>query len=234
MCLEAYHDALHRFDGQLGARSIRVVCTGHHGKRHQSAPSLRLSDEAGRRSRADPQTARRARQSNASRYRARAVRNLLRLARPPRLTERPPSSSSDSGRQAPAESCSHRRMIMGLYARYIGPKFVSCLCSMEDVTAERERIIPLARGVVLEIGMGSGLNLPFYNPDQVTKVIGVDPNQAFLRLGEARQQASPVPLEIIRAPAEALPLEAASVDTVVITYTLCSVDEPEQALREVR
>jgi SAM-dependent methyltransferase len=125
-------------------------------------------------------------------------------------------------------------MIMGLYARYIGPKFVSCLCSMEDVTAERERIIPLARGVVLEIGMGAGLNLPFYNPDQVTKVIGVDPNQAFLRLGEARQQASPVPLEIIRAPAEALPLEAASVDTVVITYTLCSVDDPEQALREVR
>jgi SAM-dependent methyltransferase len=125
-------------------------------------------------------------------------------------------------------------MIMGLYARYIGPKFVSCLCSMEDVTAERERIIPLARGVVLEIGMGSGLNLPFYNPDQVRKVIGVDPNQAFLRLGEARQQASPVPLEIIRAPAEALPLEAASVDTVVITYTLCSVDDPEQTLREVR
>jgi len=123
---------------------------------------------------------------------------------------------------------------MGFYARYIGPKFVSCLCSMEDVTAERERIIPLAHGVVLEIGMGPGLNLPFYNPDQVTKVIGVDPNQAFLRLGESRRQASPVPLEVIRAPAEALPLEAASVDTVVITYTLCSVDDPEQALREIR
>ena len=123
---------------------------------------------------------------------------------------------------------------MGFYARYIGPKFVSCLCSTEDVTAERERIIPLAHGVVLEIGMGPGLNLPFYKPDQVKKVIGVDPNQAFLRLGESRQQASPVPLEIIRAPAEALPLEAASVDTVVITYTLCSVDDPEQALREVR
>lgn len=123
---------------------------------------------------------------------------------------------------------------MGLYARYIGPKFVSCLCSTEDVTAERERIIPLAQGVVLEIGMGPGLNLPFYNPDRVTKVIGVDPNQTFLRLGESRRKASPVPLEIVSAPAEALPLEAASVDTVVITYTLCSVDDPEQALREVK
>jgi SAM-dependent methyltransferase len=125
-------------------------------------------------------------------------------------------------------------MIMGLYARYIGPKLVSCLCSMEDVTAERERIIPLARGVVLEVGMGPGLNLPFYNPEQVTKVIGVDPNQAFLKLGESRRQVSPVPLEVIQAPAEALPLDDASVDTVVVTYTLCSVEDPEQALREIR
>ncbi len=123
---------------------------------------------------------------------------------------------------------------MSIYARYIGPKVVSCLCSSEDITAERERMIPQARGVVLEIGMGPGLNLPFYNPDQVTKVIGVDPNQAFLSLGEARHRASPVPLEIILAPAEALPLEAESIDTAVITYTLCSVSDPELALREVR
>jgi SAM-dependent methyltransferase len=123
---------------------------------------------------------------------------------------------------------------MSIYARYIGPKFVSCLCSTEDIVAERRRIIPQARGVVLEIGMGPGLNLPFYDPDQVTKVIGVDPNRAFLNLGKARQGASPVPLEIILAPAEALPLDSASVDTAVITYTLCSVDDPEQALKEVR
>src|SRR5690349_3232385 len=62
--------------------------------------------------------------------------------------------------------------IMSLYSRYIGPKIVSCLCSMDDITAEREQIIPLARGIVLEIGMGPGLNLPFYDPLQVTKVIG--------------------------------------------------------------
>jgi SAM-dependent methyltransferase len=123
---------------------------------------------------------------------------------------------------------------MGLYSRYVGPKFVSCLCSMDDIAAERERVVPLARGVVLEIGMGPGLNLPFYDPGKVTKVIGVDPNQAFLSLGEARHRVSPVPLKIIQAPAEALPLEDASADTAVITYTLCSVEDPEQTLREVR
>jgi len=123
---------------------------------------------------------------------------------------------------------------MGIYSRYIGPKFVSCLCAMDDISAERERVVPLARGVVLEIGMGPGLNLPFYNPLLVTKVIGVDPNDAFLHLGEARQRSSQVPVEILLSPAEALPLADDSVDTAVITYTLCSVEDPEQALREVR
>ncbi|WP_414473590.1 class I SAM-dependent methyltransferase [Microvirga sp. M2] len=105
---------------------------------------------------------------------------------------------------------------------------------MDDVTAERERVIPLARGVVLEIGMGPGLNLPFYNPLHVTKIIGVDPNDAFLHLGEVRHRSSRVPLEIMRAPAEELPLSDDTVDTAVITYTLCSVDDPELALGEVR
>lgn len=123
---------------------------------------------------------------------------------------------------------------MGFYSRHIGPKFVSCLCSADDISAERERVVPLARGMVLEIGMGPGLNLPFYNPVQVTKVIGVDPNDAFLHLGAERHRNSPVPVEIIRAPAEALPLRDDSIDTAVITYTLCSVEDPEQALREIR
>ncbi|HZW46766.1 MAG TPA: class I SAM-dependent methyltransferase [Microvirga sp.] len=123
---------------------------------------------------------------------------------------------------------------MNIYSRYIGPKIVSCLCAMDDITAERERVIPLATGVVLEIGMGPGLNLPLYNPLTVTKIIGVDPNDAFLHLGATRHRNSRVPLEIVRAPAEALPLRDGIVDTAVITYTLCSVDDPEQALREVR
>ena len=126
---------------------------------------------------------------------------------------------------------------MGIWTlRPYRPEIVkSALCSMEDISAQPERrSCPWASGIVLEIGIGPGLNLPFYNPEQVTKVIGVDPYAAFLSLGEERREASLVPLEVIRAPAEALPLEDDWVHTAVVTYTLCSVDDPVQALKEIR
>jgi ubiquinone/menaquinone biosynthesis C-methylase UbiE len=123
---------------------------------------------------------------------------------------------------------------MGFYARHIGPRFVSCLCAMEAIANERQKVVPQASGVVLEIGIGPGLNLPLYEPSRVMRVIGVDPGTDFLKLGRERQGRAPVPLGIIQAPAEALPLADNSVDTAVITYTLCSVEDPAQALREVR
>ncbi|GEO14957.1 class I SAM-dependent methyltransferase [Microvirga aerophila] len=123
---------------------------------------------------------------------------------------------------------------VGFYARHIGPRFVSCVCSMAAVANERKKVVPHASGVVLEIGIGPGLNLHLYDPARVTRVIGVDPIAAFVSLGVERRRRSPVPLEMIQAPAEALPLETRSIDTAVITYTLCSVDEPAQALSEVR
>jgi hypothetical protein len=64
---------------------------------------------------------------------------------------------------------------MGFYARHIGPRFVSCLCSMRDISEEREKVVPEASGVVLEIGIGPGFNLEFYDPAKVVRVIGVDP-----------------------------------------------------------
>lgn len=123
---------------------------------------------------------------------------------------------------------------MGLYARYIGPRFVSCLCSMQDITEERLKVIPHASGVVLEIGIGPGLNLPLYDPSRVESVIGVDPGANFLRIGSERHATSRVPLKIIEAPAEALPLPDASIDTAVVTYTLCSVEDPKRVLAELR
>jgi ubiquinone/menaquinone biosynthesis C-methylase UbiE len=123
---------------------------------------------------------------------------------------------------------------MGLYARHLGPRLVRCVCSMEDVRREREKVVPLAVGIVLEIGIGPGLNLPLYDPARVERVIGVDPNESFLRLGRDERSRCAVPLEIVVAPAEALPLEDASIDTAVVTFTLCSVDDPLQALAKVR
>src|SRR4051794_19134212 len=123
---------------------------------------------------------------------------------------------------------------MGLYERHIGPRLVRCLCGMADISAEREKLVPRAVGTVLEIGFGPGLNLPFYDPGRVTRVIGVDPNQPFLRLDEPQQGAARVPLESRQAPAEQLPLEAASVDTAVVTFPLCSVQDPVRCLSELR
>lgn len=123
---------------------------------------------------------------------------------------------------------------MGFYERHIGPRFVRCVCAMANIAAEREKIVPRATGTVLEIGFGPGLNLPFYNPAQVSRVIGVDPNEPFLKLGAAQRRAAKIPVEIRCAPAESLPLEDASVDTAVITYTLCSVQDPMRCLSEVR
>jgi SAM-dependent methyltransferase len=123
---------------------------------------------------------------------------------------------------------------MGLYDRYIGPRIVSCLCSLEDVTEQRRLVLPKAHGVVLEVGIGSGLNLPHYDPSKVTRVIGVDPGEGFLALGKERCSSARVPLELIHAPAENIPLDDNLADTAVLTYTLCSVSNPEQALREIR
>lgn len=123
---------------------------------------------------------------------------------------------------------------MGLYNRYVGPRIVSCLCAMQNITEERAKIVPQATGVVLEIGIGPGLNLPLYDPARVQSIIGVDPGADFLRIGTERHANSRVPLEIIKAPAEALPLSNASIDTAVVTYTLCSVDDPARVLTELR
>jgi ubiquinone/menaquinone biosynthesis C-methylase UbiE len=92
--------------------------------------------------------------------------------------------------------------------------------------------VPQASGVVLEIGFGPGLNLSHYDPGKIERVIGVDPNEGFLRLGSGARP--PVPMEVFRAPAEAIPLPDDVADTAIVTYTLCSVEDPARALGEVR
>lgn len=98
---------------------------------------------------------------------------------------------------------------------------------------QRAKLVPLARGRVLEVGIGSGLNLSFYDPAQVTKVWGLDPSPELARMARAAAGEVPFDVELVTAAGEEIPLEGRSFDTVVLTYTLCTIPGVEPALREV-
>jgi len=102
-----------------------------------------------------------------------------------------------------------------------------------EATRLRAAHVPAARGVVLEVGIGSGLNLPFYTRD-VTRLYGIDPSKELLAMAKEKASAVPFPVELFNQEAERIPLAAASVDTVVITWSLCSIANPAAALREMR
>ena len=102
-----------------------------------------------------------------------------------------------------------------------------------DVARLRAMQIPAARGTVLEVGIGSGLNVPFYT-SAVTRLYGVDPSAELLAMARGRAAAAPFPVELLEQDADRIPLHDASVDTVVVTWSLCSIAKPEDALREMR
>lgn len=122
---------------------------------------------------------------------------------------------------------------MNLYDRKILPHVLNFAMRQEVLLPFRRRVIEAARGRVLELGVGSGLNLPLYGSD-VTSVTGVDPSVSLLSMAQARATSAIVPVELIEASAETLPIETASVDTIVTTWTLCTIPEAVQALREAR
>ena len=122
----------------------------------------------------------------------------------------------------------------GFYDRRIAPLFVHNGCSMAAFKAMRARVVPKAEGIVLEAGFGSGLNLSFYDPRKVDRLIGIDPDPSMLRIAEKAQDETDIPIEIVTAGAESMPVESNSVDTVVVTYALCTIPDPEAALGEIR
>lgn len=122
---------------------------------------------------------------------------------------------------------------MGLYRRYVLPALIDVAMRSKVVRVERARYVPAARGEVLEIGVGSGLNIPIYGP-QVRKLHALDPSPELLRMARRRARGAAFPVELLSASAEAIPLSGASVDTVVATWTLCTIPDPVRALREMR
>jgi ubiquinone/menaquinone biosynthesis C-methylase UbiE len=123
---------------------------------------------------------------------------------------------------------------MPLWSDRVLPHLIDTACRSRAILEERRRWIPRAHGRVLEIGIGSGLNLVFYDPDRVERIIGIDPSPPLLARAEVRARKTEVPVELVEAAAERLPLPDASFDSAVITYTLCSVADPVHALDEIR
>ncbi len=122
---------------------------------------------------------------------------------------------------------------MSLYGRYVLPRLTDLVMGRVADAEERARLVPLASGVVVEIGIGSALNLPFYGPD-VERVHGVDPSVELWRIGRRRVDAARFPVEFHAGSAERLPLPTGLADTVVSTWTLCTIPDPRAALAEVR
>ncbi len=123
---------------------------------------------------------------------------------------------------------------MGFYNRHILPKCLDMACGVKPIFKQREKIIPRAHGKVVEIGMGSCLNLPHYNPENVSEVIGVEPDPHVWARGETTRKASPIAVTQIGLSGEALPLDDKIADTVVVTYALCTIPDPVAALKEMR
>lgn len=123
---------------------------------------------------------------------------------------------------------------MGLYEKYVVPHVVNYACGIKPIARQRKKVVPLCEGTVLEIGIGTGFNLPYYDGSKVTKLIGLDPSQESWRLAGKRAAHLPFPVEFIGLPGEEIPLEDNSVDTVLMTFALCTIPDPEKALEGMR
>jgi len=121
---------------------------------------------------------------------------------------------------------------MGLYANYIFPRVLEFLMSRPQMTAERRRALTDISGEVLEIGFGTGLNLPHY-PDTVERLTVIDPARMLPNRVDQRIAEACMPVERVQLDAAHLPFDAARFDCVVSTWTLCSIDDIDSALREI-
>ena len=123
---------------------------------------------------------------------------------------------------------------MGLYAKYVLPGIIDLAMRNKETTRLRAKWIPRARGTVLEIGIGSGRNLPFYS-SAVSRVYGVDPSRELQGFAHKKQAIDPNRMEFLTQSAEEpIPLANGSVDTAVVTWTLCSIPDPAKALLQVK
>ena len=122
---------------------------------------------------------------------------------------------------------------MGLYNKYVLPKVLNCTCGSKPINYQRKKVVPLAKGLVLDVGIGSGLNIPFYNIAKVTRVVGLDPSEELNRMARKVAEEKGLAVEFILGGAEAIALPDNHVDTVLVTYTMCTIPQVAEANKEI-
>ena len=123
---------------------------------------------------------------------------------------------------------------MGFYDKFLLPKVVHFTCGTNPPMKQRAKVVPLATGRVLEIGIGSGLNVPFYDTRKVTHLWGLDPSKEMWAIAGKNAGEHHLDAEFIEAGAESIPLDNSAANTVVMTYTMCTIPDAHCALQEVR
>ena len=123
---------------------------------------------------------------------------------------------------------------MSWYSERVLPHLIDFACSASPNQKQRQKIVPDAAGDILEIGFGSGLNVPFYDPSKVRKIWALEPSAGMRRKAQAALDDTEMDIEFIDLPGEQIPLDDNSVDTVLVTYTLCTIPDAEAALQGMR
>jgi len=122
---------------------------------------------------------------------------------------------------------------VGIYNRYLLPRLVHLTCGQNPTMRQRQKVVPLAQGKVLEIGIGSGLNIPFYDAQKVDHLWGLDPSAEMWSIAQKNAAGHHIDAEFVQSGAESIPLDNNSADTVVMTYTMCTIAEVHLALDEI-
>lgn len=123
---------------------------------------------------------------------------------------------------------------MGFYETHIVPRLIDVACATKPILKQREKVVPQAEGRVLEVGMGSAINLPYYDASKVEMVWGLEPSEGMRKKAAPRLERAPFPVEWLSLPGEEIPLEDDSADTVLLTFTLCTIPDFARALGQMR
>ena len=123
---------------------------------------------------------------------------------------------------------------MSLYEKYILPRVLNCACGSKPIKYQREKVVPKAEGIILEVGIGSGLNIPFYDSSKIDKIVGLDPSCELNVMAEKVARENAIDIEFVLSSAEDIPLPDNHFDTVLVTYTMCTIPDAVAANKEMR